>query len=89
MGENHTLDPKKYFIVIPALFGNGQSTSPSNSNIKPFPRVTFFDNVRAQHTLVTEHLGITVCEKSRLNLQVAKLSVTLPQIARLSGHSSG
>jgi pimeloyl-ACP methyl ester carboxylesterase len=40
------------------LFGNGQSTSPSNSDLKPFPRVTFFDNVRAQHTLVTEHLGI-------------------------------
>lgn len=24
------LNPKKYFIIIPALFGNGQSTSPSN-----------------------------------------------------------
>ncbi|TVY26324.1 putative acyltransferase, partial [Lachnellula hyalina] len=58
VGEEHTLSPKKYFIIITALFGNGQSTSPSNSNIKPFPKVTFYDNVRAQHTLVTKHLGI-------------------------------
>ncbi len=58
IGENHALNPNKYFIVVTALFGNGQSTSPSNSNIKPFPKVTFYDNVRAQHTLVTEHLEI-------------------------------
>lgn len=58
VGEDKALNPNKYFIVITALFGNGQSTSPSNSNIKPFPKVTFYDNVRAQHKLVTEHLGI-------------------------------
>jgi len=58
IGENQVLNPKEYFIVITALFGNGQSTSPSNSNIRPFPKVTFYDNVRAQHTLVTKHLGI-------------------------------
>ncbi|KUJ21088.1 homoserine acetyltransferase family protein-like protein [Mollisia scopiformis] len=58
IGEDHTLNPKKYFIIITALFGNGQSTSPSNSDIKPFPKVTFYDNVRAQHILVTEHLKI-------------------------------
>ncbi|KAG0646962.1 Homoserine O-acetyltransferase [Hyphodiscus hymeniophilus] len=58
IGEDQVLSPKKYFIIVTALFGNGQSTSPSNSNIKPFPKVTFFDNVRAQHKLVTEHLGV-------------------------------
>jgi pimeloyl-ACP methyl ester carboxylesterase len=58
IGEDQVLSPKKYFIIITALFGNGQSTSPSNSNIRPFPKVTFFDNVRAQHKLVTEHLGV-------------------------------
>jgi pimeloyl-ACP methyl ester carboxylesterase len=52
------LNPKKYFIIITALFGNGQSTSPSNSDLKPFPEVSVFDNVRVQHLLVTEHLGI-------------------------------
>ncbi|CZR66135.1 probable homoserine acetyltransferase family protein [Phialocephala subalpina] len=58
IGEDHVLSPKKYFIIITALFGNGQSTSPSNSNINPFPRVAFYDNVRAQYELVTQHLGI-------------------------------
>lgn len=58
IGSDHTLDPKKYFIIITALFGNGQSTSPSNSSIKPFPKTTIYDNVRAQHTLITEHLDI-------------------------------
>ena len=53
------LDPNTYFIVIPALFGNGQSSSPSNSpNLKPFPKVSFYDNVRAQYRLVTEKLAI-------------------------------
>ncbi|EHK98065.1 putative Homoserine O-acetyltransferase [Glarea lozoyensis 74030] len=58
IGENQVLNPRKYFIVVTALFGNGQSTSPSNSNIKPWPKVTFFDNVSAQHKLITKHLGI-------------------------------
>ncbi|KAG8528880.1 uncharacterized protein KY384_006569 [Bacidia gigantensis] len=55
-------DPKNpaiYFIIIPALFGNGQSTSPSNtSSSKLFPEISFYDNVRAQYKLVTEHLAI-------------------------------
>ncbi|KAG4029079.1 hypothetical protein MFRU_017g00180 [Monilinia fructicola] len=58
IGEDQALNPKKYFIIITALFGNGESSSPSNSSISPFPKVTFYDNVRAQHTLVTSHLGI-------------------------------
>ncbi|KAF2683747.1 alpha/beta-hydrolase [Lentithecium fluviatile CBS 122367] len=58
-GSDKTLDPSKYYIIIPALFGNGQSSSPSNTpNLRPFPPVLFYDNVRAQHELVTKHLGI-------------------------------
>jgi homoserine acetyltransferase len=59
IGDNMALSPKKYFIVVPALFGNGQSSSPSNTpDLKPFPDITFYDNVKAQHQLVTEGLGI-------------------------------
>ncbi|KAK9556230.1 hypothetical protein V6Z96_003235 [Aspergillus fumigatus] len=59
IGEDKVLNPKKYFIIIPALFGNGQSSSPSNQpNAGPFPKCSFYDNVRAQHKLVTEHFGI-------------------------------
>jgi homoserine O-acetyltransferase len=54
------LNPAEYFIVIPALFGNGQSSSPSNSlSPEKFPVCLFYDNVVAQHTLLTKHLGIT------------------------------
>ncbi|PGG99842.1 hypothetical protein AJ79_08394 [Helicocarpus griseus UAMH5409] len=60
VGDDKELSPKKYFIIIPALFGNGQSSSPSNSSgVRQFPRITFYDNVRAQYELVTKHFKIT------------------------------
>lgn len=49
----------KYYIIITALFGNGQSSSPSNRpDVRPWPEVLFYDNVRAQHELVTKKLGV-------------------------------
>jgi len=58
-GSDKTLNPSEYYIIMPALFGNGQSSSPSNMpDLRPFPEVLFYDNVRAQHELVTKHLGI-------------------------------
>jgi len=62
IGEGMGLDPAKYFIIVPNMFGNGLSSSPSNTpepfNGPRFPNITVFDNVAAQHRLVTEHLGI-------------------------------
>jgi homoserine acetyltransferase len=59
IGSDKTLNPKNYYIIMPALFGNGQSSSPSNMpDVRPFPNVLMYDNVRAQHELVTKHLGI-------------------------------
>jgi homoserine acetyltransferase len=59
IGKDKTLNPEKYFIIITALFGNGQSSSPSNKpGLRPWPEVLFYDNVRAQHKLVTEKLGV-------------------------------
>jgi homoserine acetyltransferase len=56
--KRRALDPEKYFIVIPALFGNGESTSPSNHKLGiDLPKATFYDNVKAQHQLVTEKFG--------------------------------
>jgi homoserine O-acetyltransferase len=63
VGPGMALDPKKYFIIIPNMFGNGLSSSPSNTpepyNAARFPKVTAYDNVKAQHKLVTEHLKIS------------------------------
>lgn len=62
IGKGMALDPEKYFIIIPNMFGNGLSSSPSNTppayNKARFPSVTLYDNVMAQHRLVTEVFGI-------------------------------
>ncbi|MEO0770337.1 MAG: alpha/beta fold hydrolase [Cyanobacteria bacterium J06649_4] len=53
------LDPTHWFIIMPNMFGNGLSTSPSNSEIakqKGF-YFTHYDNVRAQAALL-DSLGI-------------------------------
>ena len=59
IGEDKTLNPKDYYIIVTALFGNGESTSPSNTpSLRPFPKVLFYDNVRAQYEMVTKKLGV-------------------------------
>jgi homoserine O-acetyltransferase/O-succinyltransferase len=55
------LDPTRWFIIIPNMFGNGLSTSPSNSDCGLEERkfwFTHFDNVRAQLQLLEEVFGI-------------------------------
>ena len=56
------LDPSRYYIVSINMFGNGLSSSPSNT-VPPFdgprfPAVTLQDNVTCQHRLLTEMLGV-------------------------------
>ena len=42
------LDPEKYFIIVPDMFGNGFSTSPSHQEYandrSQFPAITLYDN---------------------------------------------
>ena len=56
------LDPERYFIVSINMFGNGLSSSPSNTPAPfdgpRFPVVTLHDNVACQHRLLTEALGV-------------------------------
>ncbi len=52
------LDPERYFIIIPNLFGNGLSSSPSNTD-GDFPMVTYHDAVAVQRRLLTEVFGIS------------------------------
>lgn len=62
MAPGRALNPKRHFIIVPNMFGNGLSSSPSNTpppfDRAAFPHVTLNDNVRCQHRLVTERLGI-------------------------------
>lgn len=61
-GPGRSIDPARHFVVSVNLFGNGVSSSPSNSlppqNGSRFPKVTLYDNVGAQHHLLTKHLGV-------------------------------
>ena len=56
------LDPSRHFIVSVNLFGNGLTSSPSNTappfDGPRFPAVTLHDNVACQHRLLTEGLGV-------------------------------
>lgn len=62
VAPGNALDPEKYFIVIPNLFGNGLSSSPSNAvmpaNGSRWPRFTVADNVRVQKRMLQEVFGI-------------------------------
>lgn len=66
IGSNKTLNPSKYFIVIFNMFGNGLSSSPSNQpppfDGPRFPNVTLYDNIKAQHKVLTEQLHIREIE---------------------------
>ena len=53
------LDPDRFFIVIPNLFGNGLSSSPSNSDVTPFPAITYHDAVAVQRRLLVAQFGIS------------------------------
>ena len=60
--EVPALDPSRWFIVSINMFGNGLSSSPSNTappfDGPRFPAVTLHDNVACQHRLLTESLGV-------------------------------
>jgi len=62
IGPGKALDPKHWFLVTSELFGNGHSSSPSNT-AEPFhgprfPVMTIRDNVEAVHALLTQELHI-------------------------------
>jgi len=61
-GPGRAIDPARHFVVSVNLFGNGISSSPSNTpapfNAANFPNITLYDNVRAQYRLLTEELSV-------------------------------
>lgn len=52
------IDPSRYWIIVPNMFGNGLSSSPSNTPAPygraDFPAIDLYDNVVCQHRLLTE-----------------------------------
>jgi homoserine O-acetyltransferase len=62
IGPGKALDPNKYFLVATELFGNGKSSSPSNTpepfHGPRFPVTTIRDNVEAVHRLLGDEIGV-------------------------------
>ena len=63
IGEGHSLDPSKYFIICVNQIGNGMSVSPLNTedesiSMSRFPNVRIGDDVVAQERLLREKFGI-------------------------------
>ena len=63
IGADRALDTSHLFLVATELFGNGHSSSPSNTpepfHGPRFPVITIRDNVEAVHRLLTEELKVT------------------------------
>ena len=61
-GSGKALDPTRQFLIATELFGNGRSSSPSNTpepfHGPRFPVTTIRDNVEAVHQLLTTELGV-------------------------------
>jgi homoserine O-acetyltransferase/O-succinyltransferase len=52
------LDAERWFVVLPDGIGHGGSSKPSDGLRMRFPRYDYDDMVRAQHLLLTQHLGV-------------------------------
>ena len=59
IGSGKVLDTDKYFIIAVDAIGGGLSSQPKDGLGTKFPKYTVRDMVRAQHDLVTKHLGIS------------------------------
>jgi homoserine O-acetyltransferase len=57
-GAGQPLDANRYYVILPDAIGTGKSTKPSDGLRAKFPAYNYDDMVRAQHRLVTEHLGV-------------------------------
>lgn len=62
VGPGRALNPERYFIVIPNMFGNGLSSSPSNAvipfNNNRWPNFTIADNVKVQQLMLKEEFSV-------------------------------
>jgi homoserine O-acetyltransferase/O-succinyltransferase len=63
LGPGQALDTATHFVIATEMFGNGHSSSPSNTpepyHGPRFPAVSIRDNVRAVHQLLVDSLRLT------------------------------
>lgn len=61
VGPGKMIDSSRYCVIAVDSFGNGVSSSPSNSAFQPdraFPQFSIRDMVKAQHLLLTRNLNV-------------------------------
>jgi homoserine O-acetyltransferase/O-succinyltransferase len=57
-GAGQPLDASQYYIILPDAIGFGGSSKPSDGLRAAFPHYRYSDIVEAEHSLVTEGLGV-------------------------------
>src|SRR5258708_26392050 len=57
-GAGQVLDATRYFIILPDGIGHGKSSQPSDGLHARFPKYTYDDMVRAQHTMLVDGLKV-------------------------------
>ena len=61
-GSERAIDPSRHFVISINMFGNGFSSSPSNSPAPidgpNFPEINLYDNIFCQRRLLREKFGI-------------------------------
>jgi len=89
IGPGKLADTSRWFVVAVDAFGNGVSSSPSNSRLQPgraFPGFTVRDLVRAQHRVLSTYLGLerlhAVIGVSMGGMQALQWARTLPGVAQ-------
>ena len=87
---NRVLDPARDFLILTELFGNGRSSSPSNTpepfHGPRFPVMTIRDNVEAVHRLVTDGTAGQASARRRRILDGRRAGVSVGgQLTRLHG----
>ena len=58
-GAGQILDATSYFIILPDGIGHGKSSKPSDGLHARFPKYTYDDMVRAQHTMLVDGLKVS------------------------------
>jgi homoserine O-acetyltransferase len=57
-GAGQVLDATRYFIILPDGIGHGKSSKPSDGLHARFPKYTYDDMVRAQHSMLVDGLKV-------------------------------
>jgi hypothetical protein len=74
-------DPARDFLILTELFGNGRSSSPSNTpepfHGPRFPVMTIRDNVEAVYRLVTTELRVKALARRRRILDGGRAGVSV------------